>query len=158
VTRAKEKTMATKSTRKKTKAPGHKTASARERLRKAWDKTLEALTSAEQEVQRQIKTLVKQNRLHAGDARDVLKTLGDRVQPARKRALREIESGLKAFQARARKERKALGRVVDEAVQGALATFNIPSRHEVAQLTRKVEELSRKIDGFRRRPARRSAA
>jgi len=39
-------------------------------------------------------------------------------------------------------------------VQGALAALNIPSRREVHELTRRVEELSRKIDGFRRAPRR----
>jgi hypothetical protein len=41
--------------------------------------------------------------------------------------------------------------MVDDAVKRGLAAFNIPSRHEVAELTRKVDELSRKIDGFKRR-------
>ena len=40
--------------------------------------------------------------------------------------------------------------MVDDAVQGALATFNIPSRQEVPELTRKVNELSRKIDSLKR--------
>jgi hypothetical protein len=48
-------------------------------------------------------------------------------------------------------------------VRGALAALNIPSRHEINELTRKVDELSRKIDGMgartaRRTPARRKAA
>jgi polyhydroxyalkanoate synthesis regulator phasin len=35
-------------------------------------------------------------------------------------------------------------------VQAALSAVNIPSRHEVHELTRKVDELSRKIDRFKR--------
>ncbi len=49
-----------------------------------------------------------------------------------------------------------MGRYADEAVQGALAALNIPSRREVHELTRRVEELSRKIDGFRRTAPRRA--
>ena len=54
------------------------------------------------------------------------------------------------LQTRARKERRALARMVDDAVQRTLAALNIPSRQEVHQLTRRVEELSRKVDRFRR--------
>jgi len=39
---------------------------------------------------------------------------------------------------------------VDDAVRRTLAALNIPSRNEVQELTRRVEELSRKIDRFRR--------
>ena len=39
---------------------------------------------------------------------------------------------------------------MDEALQSALASFNIPTRQEVHELTRKVDELSRKIDRFKR--------
>jgi polyhydroxyalkanoate synthesis regulator phasin len=39
---------------------------------------------------------------------------------------------------------------VDGAVRRTLAALNIPSRHEVHELTRRVEELSRRIDRFRR--------
>jgi hypothetical protein len=58
---------------------------------------------------------------------------------------------LAALQVRAARERKALSKFVDHSVKGTLAAFNIPSRHEVAELTRKVDELSRKIDTFKRR-------
>jgi hypothetical protein len=36
-------------------------------------------------------------------------------------------------------------------VRNALAAVNIPSREEVVTLSRKVDELSRKIDGMKRR-------
>jgi polyhydroxyalkanoate synthesis regulator phasin len=40
--------------------------------------------------------------------------------------------------------------VVENAVQATLARLNIPSRGEIQALTRKVDELSRKIDRLRR--------
>jgi polyhydroxyalkanoate synthesis regulator phasin len=40
--------------------------------------------------------------------------------------------------------------MVDEAVQRTLAALNIPSRQEVHELTRRVEDLSRRVGGFRR--------
>ena len=54
------------------------------------------------------------------------------------------------LQARARKERRVFTRAVENAVQRTLAALNIPSRHEVHELTRRIEELSRRIDRFRR--------
>ena len=39
---------------------------------------------------------------------------------------------------------------LEAAVQGTLARFNIPSRQEIQDLTRKVDELTRKIESFKR--------
>ncbi len=127
------------------------------RLRQTWAATLEALTAAEREIGRQVKGLLKKNNIDPKQARATLRTLGARVQSQRKRALAEMDARLSALQLRLEKERKVIGRSVDEAVQGALAAFNIPSRREVAELTRKVEALTRKIDGLKRRPAPRRA-
>jgi hypothetical protein len=122
-------------------------------LRNAWEATVETLTKAEREMEKQVRMLIKKNKLSAKDAQVLLGKLRSRAAVERKRALKELEARLKTLQARIKKERKVLGKAVDEAVQSALAAFNIPSRQEVAELTRKVEELSRKIDSFKRRPA-----
>ncbi|MBK5254755.1 MAG: phasin family protein [Vicinamibacteria bacterium] len=52
---------------------------------------------------------------------------------------------------RVEKERKSLGRKVEGAVKTTLASLNIPTRSEINLLARRVEELSRKIDGLKRR-------
>ena len=46
---------------------------------------------------------------------------------------------------------------VASAESGTLARLNIPSRREITELTRKVEELSRQIDAFRDRSRQRGA-
>ena len=120
-------------------------------LRDAWATTQDALVSAEAGMEKQVKGLLKKNRIDTTEAKAMLRDLGTRLQKERKKALKEIEAGLSTLQVRVRKERKMVGRMVDDAVKRALAAFNIPSRHEVAELTRKVDELSRKIDGFKRR-------
>ena len=79
------------------------------------------------------------------------------MQKEQRKAAREIESRLSALQERLQRERKDLGRVVDETVRGTLIALNIPSRREVSELTRKVDELSRKIDGYRRSSSNRTA-
>jgi hypothetical protein len=120
-------------------------------LRETWASTVAALGSAEAEVQKQIKGLLKRNRIGARDAATVLKQLGARVDRERKKALKQLEARLGPLQARVQQEGKVVGRRVGQAVKGGLAAFNIPSRQEVNDLTRKVEELSRKIDAFKRR-------
>ncbi len=105
---------------------------ARNRLEKTWKETRAALSSAE------------------GTVEERLKVWRGRLDRERRKALKQVEGRLSVLQTRARKERRALARMVDEAVQRTLAALNIPSRQEVHELTRRVEELSRKVGGFRR--------
>jgi RNA polymerase-binding transcription factor DksA len=100
--------------------------------------------------------LLKRNKITTKDASEAIADFRHRVERERKKALKEIEGRVSSLQTRVRKERKAAAKMVDEAVKGALVAFNIPSRQEVAELTRKVDELSRKIDGFKA-PTRRAA-
>jgi phosphate uptake regulator len=67
-------------------------------------------------------------------------------------------AALASLRARLERERRSLGRTLDAAVHGALARINVPSREEVAELTRKVDELSRRIEGLRAGDAHRPAA
>jgi poly(hydroxyalkanoate) granule-associated protein len=124
-------------------------------LRETWDSALASLASAQSEIEKQVRALVNGK---GGDAAESLRQLGQRLEKERRKVAREIEARVASLQARLHKERRSLSRVVDEGVRGALAALNIPSRHEINDLTRKVDELSRKIDGFSARPARRPAA
>jgi polyhydroxyalkanoate synthesis regulator phasin len=120
-------------------------------LQDTWRATLDGLASAETEVQKQLRSFVRRNRMRVEDASELLDGLQRRFDKQRKQTTRELESRFKALQSRVKKERHALSKMANDAVQSALASFNIPSRREVAELTRKVEELSRKIDSLRRR-------
>jgi hypothetical protein len=136
--------------------------SAADVLRETWEATVRSLSAAEAELQKQVRALMKGKGLGA-EAAESLRNLGQRLDKERRKVARQIESGVSSLQARVRKERKSAARVVDDTVKGALAALNIPSRHEINELTRKVDELSRKIDGMgartaRRTPARRKAA
>jgi hypothetical protein len=125
-------------------------------LRDTWHSTLVALTTAEQEVEKQIRQLLKRNRIQSRDAAGVLRELGSRAEVERKKAMKDLEARLSSLQARMKKERKVVGRAVGEAVTGALASLNIPSRREVTELTKKVDQLGAKIDTFRKRAVRRA--
>ncbi len=123
---------------------------ATDRLRDTWAQTLASLASAEATVEKQVRRLLQRNRIGTKDAATLLKDVNTLVGRERKKAARQLEARLKSLQARARKERKVVARMANEAAQNALAAFNIPSRQEVHELTRKVDQLSRKIDSFRR--------
>jgi len=125
-----------------------------DRLRETWDATVEAVTSAEAEAERQLRRILARNKIKPADARTALLAFRARVEKQRRQAGRELETKLAALQQRLRRDGKSLGRAVGEAVRGTLVALNIPSRREVSELTSKVDELSRKIDGYRRAPAR----
>lgn len=129
-------------------------------LRARWQEALKALAAAEAELEKQWKTLVKKSGLSGKDAKGALQELRVRLEKERQRALKGIEAGVAGLQARVKEERATLSRRADEAMKSALVAFNIPSRQEVGELTRKVNELSRKIDAFKapaRKPARKAA-
>jgi len=122
-----------------------------DRIRDTWAATLSALTSAEAELEKQIRTLMKRNNISGKDAKAALDELRARADRERKKALGQLEGSLKKLKGRIGKERKSIARLVEDGIQSALAALNIPSRQEVADLTSKVEQLSRKIDSVRRK-------
>jgi polyhydroxyalkanoate synthesis regulator phasin len=153
--------MATKGTKitRRTKTAVQRTATrvrpaargAADRLRDTWSEAMERVAAAEKRVEKEVRQLLERNRIGTKDAATLLHDVNARVAKERKKASRQLEARLAAFQARARKERQTVARMASDAAQSALAAFNIPSRKEVHELTRKVAELSRKIDSLRRR-------
>ena len=119
-------------------------------LREAWDNTLQGLTRAEAEIAKQVRALLKKNKLNVHDAAELLLRLRSSAAKERKRGMKELEARLKVLQARVKKEGVNVAKMAEEGVQSALAALNIPSRREVAELTRKVEELSKRLGALRR--------
>ena len=124
-TRKKTMPPATRAKRSARRAAGNaRTAGAM--LRQTWGAAVTALSAAEEEMARQLKGLLRRNRITPGDASATISALRTRLE----------------------RERRSLKRALDSAVHGALASINVPSRQEVAELTQKVEELSRRIEGL----------
>jgi polyhydroxyalkanoate synthesis regulator phasin len=147
------KTKAASRSARRVPRTARKTASppkAADRLRETWAQTVASLAAAEAAVEKRVRALLERNRISTRDASTLLKDVNALVGRERKKAARQLEARLQALQARARKERKVVARMANDAAQNALAAFNIPSRQEVQELTRKVDQLSRKIDSFRR--------
>ncbi len=144
--------MAKKNTKKKLKAEATTTGrTAAEVARGAWQQAVEAVVSVEQQAEKQVRRLLKKNKLSGKEAARIVADLQGRFERERKKAGKRLDAQLKALQARIQKERASAGKRVGQAVQHTLASLNIPSRREIAELTRKVEELSRKIDALKRR-------
>jgi hypothetical protein len=140
-------------TRARTSRSDHSRA-AGDRIRETWEATVAAVIAAEAEAERQLRRVLAGNDIQPAAAKAALLAFRARVQKQRHKAGRELEVKLAALQQRLRRDGKSLGRAVGEAVRSTLVALNIPSRREVSELTSKVDELSRKIDGYRRAPAR----
>ena len=119
-------------------------------IKHTWEATLASLNEAQQGLEKQVKSLLKRNKINASDAGALMDSLNAAIERERKKALKQVEARVKDLQGRVEKERKVLARTIDGAVQSTLGTLNIPSRREVAELTRKVEALSARIDRLRR--------
>jgi polyhydroxyalkanoate synthesis regulator phasin len=75
------------------------------------------------------------------------RTISKRAQAIRK----DIAHRASGLGSRVDAERKNVGKRVDGAVKATLASLNIPTRSEINLLTRRVEELSKKIDGLKKK-------
>ena len=139
--------MAKSKARKKT-VPAHGPAEA---LRSAWSQAQQALATAQAAAERQVRSALKRNKIGGREAAEVLQDLGERFEKERRKAQKRVEAQLATLRTRVRREGRAAGKRVGEAVEQALAALNIPSRREVTDLTSKVGELSKKIDALKRR-------
>lgn len=126
------------------------TSTAQNRFRNTWEVAVARVTEAEARVQKEVRALLRRSKIGTQDAATMLRDVRALVERERKKGLKQLEGRLAALQSRVRTERKNAARTIEGAVQGALARFNIPSRQEVQELTRKVNELSRKIESARR--------
>lgn len=143
--------MAKKKSPKKIAAVPTRAAQAQDVLRQTWASTTRALSAAEGEVQKQVKSLMKRNKLSVADATVLLRQFRARVAKERAKRMKELDLRASAVSKRVQRESRNAGKYVAEAVQSTLAALNIPSRKEVAELTRKVDTLSKKIDKLRKK-------
>jgi len=124
--------------------------SAQQVLREGWKSAIDALGRAEAEVEVRVKQLLRSNRINVEDAAELLREFRKGVEKERTRGMRELEARLGELRQRLGREGRNVAKAVDEAVQSGMAALNIPSRREVALLTKKVDELSRRIASLRR--------
>ena len=136
--------------KKGTKAKAIKAKTTGARLRVAWADAVKSLGNAQANLESELRTVLRRNKIGTKDAATMLKDVRALAERERKKAAKELRARAAVLQTRVQKEGKVAARVVDEAVRSALAALNIPSRAEVAHLTRKVEELTKKVGGRKR--------
>lgn len=110
----------------------------------AWEGARRAIEDAEQAVEKEVRRISASPR--AQQARKTLASLQSQIDSQGRKALRHIQDRLATLQVRARRERRVIARGVDKAVRKALIAIDIPSREEVQALTRRLDELARRID------------
>ena len=130
---------------KKKKRP---TDEVRESAHQIWLAGLGALSVAEEEGTKLFKRLVKEGKSFEkrGKKRfeDVQGKVGDKVDEARDAAESTWER---------------IGSSFDDRVASTLNKMGVPSRHEIQRLTKRVEELTAKVDALRPKPrARKTSA
>ena len=108
----------------------------RESAQKIWLAGLGALATAEQEGGKLFKTLVVKGEKHQ-------KTLKKPVD----RAAKKVRGTVKDVRGRAGKTIKKVEDVFDHQVTSALHRLGVPTRKEIADLTRRVETLTRRLEG-----------
>ena len=135
---------------KKKQATKAKTTTTGARIRVAWADAVKALGSAQTNLEGELGKVLRRNKIGTKDAATMLKDVRALAERQRQRAAKELRARAADLQTRVQKERKVAARAVDDAVRSALAALNIPSRAEVAHLTRKVEELTKKVGGRKR--------
>lgn len=103
----------------------------KESAHKIWLAGLGALAAAEEEGSRIFNTLVTKGEDYESRGKEELAKVKDRVEGAFGKAETSWEK---------------LGDAFDEKVAGAVQRIGVPNREEITTLTKRVEELTRKVD------------
>jgi len=120
------------------------------RLEKTWTDTRRALRSAEATVGRRVASLVERSGLEPREVMRQAERWRARIDREGKKARTRVEARLVQLRQRARRDRRTLSRSVDDTVARALAALNIPTRQEIRQLQRRVEQLTTRVERLRR--------
>ena len=121
----------------------------RESAHKIWLAGLGALALAEEEGGKAFQSLIKRGEGYEGRSKKQIKKLQDRVGGTVEEAKERVEATW-----------DKLGEGFDDRVAGALKKLGVPNRLEIHQLTKRVEELTAKVDKLvtRRAPRARKSA
>jgi hypothetical protein len=119
-------------------------------LERSWNEARRALRSAEASVGRRVAALMQRSGLEPRKLKREAEKWRARLERERRSAGRRVAAGLDELKQRAWRDRRRLAHGVDQAMARALAALNIPSRHEVQLLSRRVGQLTQRVEGRRR--------
>jgi poly(hydroxyalkanoate) granule-associated protein len=130
---------------------------ATQRLRTTWQDAKasfkdarSALLGADGALGKQVAAFARRNGLDTKQLARRADRWRSRLDRGGKKARKTIEIGLGQLQQRALRDRRTLARVADDAVSSTLAALNIPTRRELQQLSRRVEQLTHRVEARRR--------
>jgi poly(hydroxyalkanoate) granule-associated protein len=103
----------------------------RDSAHKIWLAGLGALSTVEEEGEKLFKTLVNK---------------GEKYESPIKKPVGSVRKGVKKARARAGKTFESFEGALDERVSSVLNRLGVPSRDEIAELTRRVERLARAVE------------
>jgi len=106
------------------------------------------LVTAEGRAEKELTALARRLGIDTGEVARYVKKWNRVLDKELKTASRQIDGGIEEIRTLVRREQRTASRMLDDAVQRALGALNIPTRQEIQALTRKVAQLSRKIDRF----------
>lgn len=134
--------MATKTKEKKTNKGTERVKELQDELvssaSKIWLAGLGALSTAEEEGTKLFKSLVEKGEAYETKGRETVDGVRGDVEKAVDKARGQANDAFGKVESR-----------VDEAVSGALKRFGVPTRDEIATLTKRVEELTRLVESLK---------
>lgn len=108
-------------------------------VHKIWLAGLGALQTAEDESSKLFNNLVEKGKTYEGRGREQIKEVTEELKT-------KVESTANKVKAEASGTWEKVEERVDEAVTSSLGRFGVPSREEIATLTKRVEELTRVVE------------
>jgi poly(hydroxyalkanoate) granule-associated protein len=112
-----------------------------ESAQKIWLAGIGALATAEEEGSKLFNSLVKK---------------GETYEARSKQRVDEVKARVEEVVGKAEGSIEKLGDVLDEKVADAIQRLGVPSRNEIAKLTKSVEELTVKVDQLKATPAKKA--
>ena len=137
--------------RKTTRPARHTTKKHPRTIAQQAGKAVDAIKEAPKTAEARVKALIESGKPALKRARAFASATSKNLSKQSQALRKDIAHRVSDLGARVEMERKSLGRKVEGAVKTTLASLNIPTRSEINLLARRVEELSRKIDGLKRR-------
>jgi polyhydroxyalkanoate synthesis regulator phasin len=120
-------------------------------LRQRADQAVNVLKQAPKAAESGVQALIESGKPAIERAQAFATEASKNITKQAKALRKDLASRASGLSSRVGEERKNLGRRVDGAVKATLASLNIPTRSEINLLTKRVEELSKKIDGLKKR-------
>ncbi len=102
-----------------------------------------------EEAQEFVEKLVERGEIAETDAQKLMQDLRKRAQRSEKEATKVAKKAEKTTKGAVKKAEGVLEGALEETVEGVLKGLNVPSKSDVDALSKKIGDLSRKVDALR---------